>query len=215
MMPIDQAAVTEATLLEFCKEFMRQPYLCYTEHGLHALFYSRLFDAFGQDEHRYDWFDGLRVCLIQKEYPTHHHLGRSRRQHWDISVLKAPLEGPGDTPAYDHFRLAAVVEFALNCGRGHLQDDIERLTHPEANVDRGFLVHLYRFSDGEFRVSDRDWNARYKSRLKLETVEEMLKGYPGLYVLYGTVDQSGGSGKGLWKVTSDGAEPITWRLPLE
>lgn len=214
-MPIDQAKVTEDTLLEFCKEFIRHPYLCYTEHGMHALLFSRLYTAFQTDELCYGWHGEHKVCLIQKEYPTHHHLGRSRRQHWDISVIKAPITDPGCEPAYDHFRLAAVIEFGLNCGAGHLVDDIERLTHPEANLDRGFLVHLDRFSDGALHVSDRDWNARYTSRLRMESVAAMLAGHPDLYVLYGIVDQNDASSKGLWKIMSSGPVPVEWRLPSD
>lgn len=214
-MPINQAEVTERVLLELCKEFIRHPYLCYTEHGLHALLFNRLYAAFESEENRYATFNSHRVCLIQKEYPTHHHLGRSRRQHWDISVIKAPIADPGCKPAYDHFRLAAVVEFGMNCGAGHLVDDIERLTHPEANLDQGFLVHLDRFSDGPLHVSDRDWNARYTSRLKMETVAAMLAGHPDLYVLYGIVDQNDASTKGLWKITSSGPVRVEWRLPSD
>ena len=201
------ADLTEKTLAEFCKEFIRDPYLCYTEHGLHALFFARLYNAF-PEECRYFDFEGRKVCVIQKEYPTHHHLGRSRRQHWDISVIKTPIPEPVCKPAYDHFHLAAVVEFGMNCGQGHLLDDIERLTHPEANLYRPFLVHLDRFSDGALHVSDRDWNSRYTSRLKMETVATMLVGHPDLYVLYGIVDQNDPNSKGLWRITSSGPEPI-------
>jgi hypothetical protein len=43
-MPADTAELTESTLVEFCKEFVEHPYLCYTEHGLHALFFARLYE---------------------------------------------------------------------------------------------------------------------------------------------------------------------------
>ena len=81
-MPTETAELTEATLVEFCKEFVEHPYLCYTEHGLHALFFARLYAALPPDE-RYLEFAGKRVSVVQKEYPTHHHLDRPRRQNWD------------------------------------------------------------------------------------------------------------------------------------
>ena len=34
-----------STAKEFCLEFVQNPYLCYTEHGLHARFYAMLYNA--------------------------------------------------------------------------------------------------------------------------------------------------------------------------
>jgi hypothetical protein len=33
---------------------------------------------------------GREMCVIQKEYPTQDSIGRSRRQHWDVAVIKTP-----------------------------------------------------------------------------------------------------------------------------
>ena len=37
--------VMRDTLTAFCKEFVAQPYLDYTEHGQHARFFTRLYNA--------------------------------------------------------------------------------------------------------------------------------------------------------------------------
>ena len=139
----------------FCLEFLAEPYECYTEHGLHALFFSRLYDALPEDQRYLEW-DGRRVCAIQKEYATAHDLGKSRRQHWDIAVLRNPPVTTG-MPPYDHFKLDAAVEFGLNEGRDHLLEDMRRLSHPSSNVGTGYAVHLYRISEG---LSERDMSPR-------------------------------------------------------
>ena len=64
----------EETLEEFCKEFLENPYLCYTEHGLHALFYTRLYNKLS-DSDRFFTYKNQMVCVIQKEYPTESKLG--------------------------------------------------------------------------------------------------------------------------------------------
>jgi hypothetical protein len=144
-----------STLRDFCLEFTSEPYLCYTEHGLHALFFSRLHDALPVDQRYLEW-GGRRVCAIQKEYATAHDLGKSRRQHWDIAVLRNPPVTKGEPP-YDHFEVEAAVEFGLNEGRDHLIEDMRRLSHKSSNVRNGYTVHLYRISNA---VSKRDLSPR-------------------------------------------------------
>ena len=63
----DISEVIEQTLKEFCLDFLRNPYLCYTEHGLHALFYARLYIALPPAD-RYLTLDERQVCVLQKEY---------------------------------------------------------------------------------------------------------------------------------------------------
>jgi len=67
------------TIIQFCTEFMEHPYLCYTEHGQHALFYARLYNALSP-EHRYTIWRGQKIGVVQKEYPTAGKLGKPRRQ---------------------------------------------------------------------------------------------------------------------------------------
>jgi hypothetical protein len=63
----DLADITRATIVAFCKEFLSEPYLCYTEHGLHALFFTRLYMAL-PEALRYRRWNTNKVCTIQKEY---------------------------------------------------------------------------------------------------------------------------------------------------
>jgi hypothetical protein len=148
----------QSTLSDFCLEFYFEPYTCYTEHGLHTLFFSRLLDALPEDQRYIEWGGrgGRRVCAIQKEYATAHDLGKPRRQHWDIAVLRNPPITRGEHP-YDLFEIDAAVEFGLNEGRNHLVEDMRRLSHPSSNVKTGYAVHLYRISEG---VSKRDLSPR-------------------------------------------------------
>ena len=46
----DQAQRTEDVLQAFCKEFIENPYLCYTEHGLTTELYARTSDQITLDE---------------------------------------------------------------------------------------------------------------------------------------------------------------------
>ena len=51
------------TIVVFCLEFIRNPYLCYTEHGQHALFYSMLFNALSE-QRRYITRKNQKVCVL-------------------------------------------------------------------------------------------------------------------------------------------------------
>src|SRR3954447_26664882 len=101
MPDIDLATLTQQTLVGFCNVTIDHPYRCYTEHGLHALFYTKLYNALPEAA-RYSDVGGREMCVIQKEYPTDDSIGRSRRQHWDIAVIKTPAVLPECARAYDH-----------------------------------------------------------------------------------------------------------------
>ena len=110
-----QVEIVRQVTKQFCLDFVKDPYLCYTEHGLHALLFTKLFNALPHDQ-RYALHDDHRqVCVIQKEYPTAHDLDKSKRQHWDISVIRTPLEiaDENEERSYDFLRLAAAV--TLSC----------------------------------------------------------------------------------------------------
>jgi hypothetical protein len=139
----DVVQIIRNTLIDFCLDFLRRPYLCYTEHGLHALFFTRLYGALASEE-RYSELDGQQFCVVQKEYPTAGNLGKSKRQHWDVSVIRHPVIVPTRTSAFDYLPLAAAIEFGLNCNSDHLVDDIQRLSHCKSNVQNGFIVHMHR-----------------------------------------------------------------------
>ena len=144
-----------AILKDFCVEFCSEPYLCYTEQGLHALFFSRLYNALPESQRFLEW-NGRKVCAIQKEYATAHDLDKSKRQHWDVAVLKTPLTTRKEYP-YDFFEIDTAVEFGLNAGENHLREDMRRLAHPSSNVRAGFAVHFHRISEG---ISKRDLSPR-------------------------------------------------------
>ena len=40
----DQIGVVRRTARQFCRQLTTSPYLSYTEHGLHALFFTMLYD---------------------------------------------------------------------------------------------------------------------------------------------------------------------------
>ena len=143
----NQIDIIRQAIREFCLEFIDEPYTCYTEHGLHALFYTRLFNTFPEDRRYTSWL-GKRVSVIQKEYPTAGNLGKPQRQHWDISVIKTPPESllASSSYSYDYLKLSVVIEFGMNESAEHLIDDIERVCHPDANVEEKFVVHFYRLS---------------------------------------------------------------------
>lgn len=115
------AEIFQQTIVHFTTEFLHNPYLCYTEHGLHALFYAQLYHALPAEQ-RYLTWQKQRICVLQKEYPTAHNLGKPQRQHWDIALIQNPPQHsrPSDVGAYDYLKLAAVVEFGLNENAAHL-----------------------------------------------------------------------------------------------
>jgi hypothetical protein len=197
-----QIEIVRQTIEEFCLEFLEEPYLCYTEHGLHALFYTKLYNAFSA-KNRYVSWRGFQVCVIQKEYPTASKLGKPQRQHWDISIIKSPPESkcPSSSPSYDYLKLDAVVEFGMNEGWEHLQDDIDRVCHHEANVENSFVIHLYRLSKAGARRSNRDWSPGSRQLVLKEEIVEFTSDKP-VEVFYGLVDISEEHISGVWQIKS-------------
>ncbi len=143
----------ESTLEILLREFIDHPYLCYTEHGLHALIFQRLFCELSEQERYVSFPDSnTRVCRIQKEYATKKDLGKTQRQHWDIALIGKPKKGN----TYDKLPLNCVIEFGLNANLPHLMDDFLRVCHKSANTKYSILVHLYRFS----KKDDKVWSRR-------------------------------------------------------
>jgi hypothetical protein len=186
------------TIIAFCLEFIQNPYLCYTEHGQHAQFYSMLFNALS-DQQRYITWQDKKVCVLQKEYPTAGKLGKPQRQHWDIAVLKNPPESMAIKSSYDYLKLFAAIEFGMNEGEEHLIDDIERLCHSEANLEHRFVVHLYRLSTGGRMFSGRDWSPNSKLILNPEQVQGIL-GISPVEIFYGLADSTGAFQSGVWNI---------------
>lgn len=135
----------ESTLVNFLREFHKDPYLAYTEHGFHALFFHELMARIPEDE-LFGVLDGCRYLTVQKEYPTDTDLRKGKRQHWDISVIDR--HGTmSRTPFYDHMSLIATIEFGLNASPEHLREDIRRMDE-DMNSKAGYAVHLFRLSNG-------------------------------------------------------------------
>jgi len=183
--------IARRTAVEFCLDFLANPYLCYTEHGQHALFYTMLYNAL-PPENRYLTWRGQKVCALQKEYPTYRDLGKPKRQHWDVALIKDPPESRVQTEAlsYDYLRLDAVFEFGLNEAQEHLIDDIERLCHLDSNADHGFLIHLYRISRGGSLFSHRDWSANSARVVSPEHIAILAQNSP-VEIYYAIADSTG------------------------
>lgn len=194
------------TILEFICEFIEKPYLCYTEHGQHARFYQMLYEALDPTQ-RYLTCMDQKVCAIQKEYPTASNLGKPRRQHWDIAILKSPAENvPGKKPSYDYLNLEAIVEFGMNVAEDHLKDDIERVCHTDANTDHRYIIHLYRLSKAGNQFSMRDWSPSSKQILTVAYVKELIPVGKSVNIFYGMYDDTDKSQNGVWLI-KDGTEP--------
>ena len=201
---MNQIDLVRQTVVEFCVELTRAPYLCCTEHGQHALFHTMLYNALPEEQRFATWY-GNKVCVIQKEYSTAGNLGKSRRQHWDIAVINTPPDSiEGKPQAYDYLKLAAVVEFGMNEAKKHLVDDIERLSHREANVMQGFVVHLYRLSEPGAPFSRRDWSANSKRILTPEEVGQLAQLARAedepVEIYYAMHDSTGKHSSGVWSI---------------
>lgn len=191
--------IVRRTIIQFCAEFIENPYLCYTEHGQHALFYTKVYNALPPEQRHTTW-QGHKVCVVQKEYPTAGDLGKPHRQHWDIAVIKAPAKSiPIECSGYDYLKLAAVVEFGMNEPAEHLKHDIERLCHPEANLIQGFIVHLYRLSKPGALFSNRDWSSNSTRILTLEDLAELSTGKT-VEIYYGMAGSTGEHKLGVWRI---------------
>jgi hypothetical protein len=190
--------IVRRSLVDFCCTFVKHPYLCYTEHGQHALFYTLLYNALSPEQ-RYTTWQGQKIGVIQKEYPTAGDLSKSRRQHWDIAVLKTPPESLTTECAYDYLKLAAVIEFGMNARKKHLVEDLRRLCHADANLMQGFVVHLYRLSQPPALFSKRDWTSGSKRILSPKEVAEIVADKP-VEVYYALTDGTGQYTPGVWRM---------------
>jgi hypothetical protein len=193
--------IVRQNIVSFCLEYVKCPYLCYTEHGQHALFFAKLYSSLPEDL-RYATYQHHKVCILQKEYPTATDLGKSQRQHWDVAILSVPLtSGIDGSKTYDYLKLAAAIEFGLNEASGHLEDDIERLGKSSPNVEQGFIVHLYRLSNAEQKISGRDWSQNSTRVLTHEQVSILSRG-KSAEIYYGMADSTGKYNPGVWHIKS-------------
>lgn len=204
------AGITASVIEEYCRTFLRNPYWCYTEHGIHAQFYTMLLSELPVGEVNYS---GQQVCRVQKEYPTAAKLKKSRRQHWDIAVLDVAADPvPGKHPAYDHLKLDCVVEFGLNEKPEHLEDDIRRVSHPESATANAFVVHLYRLSWPLF--SKRDRSDRSTAILSAQVIQDLLlkNQHPDsvvpVSIYLARADRIDRRNSGIWRINTQGTTPL-------
>jgi hypothetical protein len=149
---------------------------------------------------RYTTWQDRKICVLQKEYPTAANLGKPQRQHWDIAVIRTPPESIIDgSGSFDYLKLAAGVEFGMNEPEDHLLDDIERLCHQDANLDQGFVVHLYRLSEPDAKFSNRDWSPKSPRILSGERIAEIVGGRP-VDIYYGVHDSTDQHTSGVWLI---------------
>jgi len=204
-----QAVLSSRALDEgrrFCSEFLEHPYLCYTEHGLHALFFSRLLMALPEPE-RYATWRGERFCVVQKEYPTASPLGKPKRQHWDIALVKSPPTSLREEHSFDFLRLALVFEFGMNASRGHLREDVRRVTHSEANLDHGVVFHFHRLSPPGCGFSGRDCSVDSSAICTLQEAES-IQAKSEATVLYVMADPTEHFLRGAWEITAKGTRRL-------
>jgi len=175
-MPSDLAWIVRQTAIGLVQEYMAQPYLARSEHGLHVLYFDKLWDALPPNR-RYVTVGQHRLCAIQKEYPTDGALGKPKRQNWDIALLKEPMDGIcSDRCPLESLPLAAVIEFGLNEASDLLCDDLCRLSRA-TQVDYGLIVHLYRLTASKQQLSGKDWSTNSKRILNRCQAEMLYQGF--------------------------------------
>lgn len=157
----------EEIIIEFCENFLKQPYMCYTEHGWHAYFYSKFLKKWKETtELMMKW--EYKICIIQKEYPTLSPLiYTTKRQHWDIAMLdedngevieidseKLKKATDKELKLQDRLKLFAVIEFGMNANNEHFNQDMKRLSHKDAvlQAKNRYIVNLVRL--GKFSGRD-------------------------------------------------------------
>jgi hypothetical protein len=161
-----------------------------------------------------------KVCRIQKEYPTPRNLEKSRRQGWDICLLRSPAvpceTATAQRPLFDRLDTEAIVEFGLNAERKHLLEDVRRLAHKDVRADFRYAVHLMRVSGPQLaaRLSLRDGSpsdAQTKAFSTRDWIVEELSRWKkangvSVTVLLCFPARNGGW---LWRLTPEGEESLS------
>jgi hypothetical protein len=197
--------VVEETIDDFCIFFFKNPYVEYSEHGIHALFFHQLYENFNSNEiPRYGHYLNEQVCLIQKEYRMSGKCGGTKAAHWDVCVLKEPLESRNDTNiqiksrpnSYDFLEINSIIEFGLKANLSHLNNDVDRLCHPECKARGKFIVHLERFSDS---FSQRDFPLNSKNELPTKAQMIDLTKNNNVIIYYVRTNKNNKNDQRMWK----------------
>ncbi|MFN2164978.1 MAG: hypothetical protein ACK2U9_01800, partial [Anaerolineae bacterium] len=88
--------------------------------------------------------------------------------------------------------------------------DLRRLLHREANLEVGFVLHLYRLSKPGAMVSARDWSVRSPRILPVEAVAAILAeareaetaAERPIEILYAVAGEAGPHERGVWLIRS-------------
>ena len=188
--------VVRYALEDFCLDFLESPYMCYTEHGMHAMFYRRLMNSL-PNESLYTRVGGRDVCTVQKEYRMGSDVGKSRKAHWDIAVLEKSQSADAEN-WYDYLRLNSVAEFGLNSDEGHFEDDVERLSHEQSGVPNCFIVNLYRYSRS---LTGRDWQNEHEAFVSPVEMNNLIRKHGNKVVAYfALVDDTTGRRDGPYRI---------------
>ncbi len=180
----DKKNKLEKIIENFCREFLDEPYLCYTEHGWHAYFYHFFITRWQE------YGNSITakmpcvkdICIIQKEFPTLSKLiFTTKRQHWDIAILD---ESGGTTTTVNDLsnkqlkeqesqKLFAAIEFGMNADKNHFDQDLKRLKHKDAlgkQFEYGYVVNLVRIGD----ISGRDRSVNPFSDVPVDDDEKIV-----------------------------------------
>ena len=89
----------------------------------------------------------------------------------------------------------------------HLVDDIDRLSHAEANIEDTFAVHLYRFSDGADPISRRDQSPQSLHIASQEMIANTVAGKK-VTVFFAVADRTRSHENGAWIFRDGNVEQI-------
>jgi hypothetical protein len=95
----------------------------------------------------------------------------------------------------------------MNEAEEHLVDDIERLSHHDANLEHGFVVHLHRLSEPGAMFSNRDWSPNSPRIITWDQIVWLTIDKP-VEVFYGLYDSTGQHPSGVWIIKDGNVEDI-------
>lgn len=163
-------AVLEATIEKFILEFIDSPYLHRKESSLFCQLYSELASAPMLSEKHCLKAPGIMSQPLHKEWPRLRLPERQKRGRGDLSVLSPETLRSLSLKDYceGKARPSLVIEMGLNEDRGHLQEDLEKLSC--SGGSRCYLIHLIRD-----RGKDKGGNFDEVERLLLTPPSQNIK----------------------------------------
>lgn len=95
----------------------------------------------------------------------------------------------------------------MNANKDHLEDDINRLIHTNSYVEHKYIIHLYRISGPNPKVSNRDFSPRSKKILASDQIFKLIK-VPNIKIYFGVADITKIHECGLWLIDKEGIAKI-------